>query len=273
MWCRYRVGQGGEGTHVFWQFDEQFDDPLPHTFQLEGAAEYAPDTADTFETIGLPSTNSYYLIDPGAETRRSLGPGISYSYRVRMTTPRGEYVSYSISSPDSTSFRNWRIASDIVRRERLRFSRFTGVQGWLFKRRRTGATCPRCFDPFTRQATDPRCPTCRGTGKEGGYFAPIQSYIDIEVGVNSESTDPTSPSGMIIDQLAHNCRFMADPYPNDQDVFVAKDSDQRYVLRDIADAAIVTGYPVVCTGKALAAPLSDPIYDLEVPADDWELEQ
>ena len=117
VYTRYLVASGGEGTCVYWEFTQEFDDPLPHTFQLEGAAGAAPETAE-FTPIGLPQTNTFRLVDPGAEIRRSIGGDIDFQYRVRLTTPRGEYVTKPVGTPDSHDYRAWRLGRDTIRKER-----------------------------------------------------------------------------------------------------------------------------------------------------------
>jgi hypothetical protein len=147
------------GTRVSWRINRLFADPLPHTFTLEGAYGSTP-TAD-FEPIGLPAHNTYYLLD---EDKRVHAMRQDFHYRVRLETSRGEYVSPVTSATSDISFRDWRLARDMIRKERLRHEKYTSIDGYLLKRRRYGTRCTVCTDPYTEEVTDSQCNICRGTG-------------------------------------------------------------------------------------------------------------
>ena len=54
----------------------------------------------------------------------------------------------------------------------------TGVPSLVFKRRRGGIACPECFDPIQKKRTKSHCTSCYGTNWVGGFFKPIDTYID-----------------------------------------------------------------------------------------------
>jgi hypothetical protein len=54
----------------------------------------------------------------------------------------------------------------------------TGVPALTFPRKRGGMTCPNCFDPIQKKRTSSYCLRCFGTNWDGGFYNPIDSYID-----------------------------------------------------------------------------------------------
>lgn len=265
VWARYIVSVEG-GAYVGWEMTEEFDDPRPHTYQLQGAIR-TPVTG-VFENIGLPVDDPYYLSDPGAEERRSFAAEAEYVYRIQLTTSRRTYVSKPIGAPDILGFRSWRLARDMQRKEKLRFDRYTGLRGWLLKRIRKGNACPRCSDPVTKDSVDTACTVCWGTKFEAGYHSPIRAFMDLEINQVREETDPQSVTATAKTMQAPNCRLLGDPTPNELDVFVDSRGDRRYSLRDVANVAMIQGYPVVTSAVAYLIPASDVIYDYVTPIDD-----
>lgn len=54
----------------------------------------------------------------------------------------------------------------------------TGVPTLVYQRRRGGVQCTRCFDPIQKKRTSSHCTVCYGTNWVGGFFNPIDCYID-----------------------------------------------------------------------------------------------
>jgi len=54
----------------------------------------------------------------------------------------------------------------------------TGVPSLIYQRRRGGIMCPKCYDPIQKKRTMSHCTSCYGTNWVGGFFNPIQSYVD-----------------------------------------------------------------------------------------------
>jgi hypothetical protein len=53
-----------------------------------------------------------------------------------------------------------------------------GVPSLIFKRRRGGIACKNCFDPIQKKRTISNCTVCYGTNWLGGFFKPLDSYVD-----------------------------------------------------------------------------------------------
>jgi hypothetical protein len=54
----------------------------------------------------------------------------------------------------------------------------TGVPSLVFQRRRGGVPCPSCYDPIQKKRITSSCRSCYGTNWVGGYYNPIDTYVD-----------------------------------------------------------------------------------------------
>lgn len=69
---------------------------------------------------------------------------------------------------------------EIQRREYWLLSRFNGIKSYLFRRKNYGKRCTVCWNSKTEKVMDDRCPVCLGTSFEGGYFKPVNLYVNYE---------------------------------------------------------------------------------------------
>lgn len=53
-----------------------------------------------------------------------------------------------------------------------------GAPCFVYVRRRGGIPCQKCFDPVLKKRTASHCQTCFGTNWEGGFFKPIDTFVD-----------------------------------------------------------------------------------------------
>ncbi|NBO55676.1 MAG: hypothetical protein EBU84_14045 [Actinobacteria bacterium] len=54
-----------------------------------------------------------------------------------------------------------------------------GVPCLVYVRRRGGITCTACFDPVQKKRTASHCTVCYGTNWTGGFYNPIDAYVDL----------------------------------------------------------------------------------------------
>lgn len=254
------------GTRVMWTLVNTFVDQTPWTFQLQvghGGAQ----TADDWENVGLPITNACYAVDPGQEN--SSVRTAPFYYRVKLTTTAGVYYSDPVAKSGILSVRDWRIAQEIVRKEKLRF-RHTSQDGYFLKRRVIGANCPVCLDFQTMEITNPYCPQCWGTGKECGYFYPIACiWADFSPQSHHMNIDDQGTRGTIQD-IKISARMLMLPLISEQDVWVSRKTDDRYYVHSIQHVAEIRGVPLVATVELRPAPFSDVVYKIEIPQqDEW----
>jgi hypothetical protein len=256
------------GTRVSWRYGIHFVDPGPYSSQLQ-VGDAGTSSADDWVNVGAAVANVGTLVDPA---RRGFGRNPTTYYRVVVTTPLAAYTSKPAHIDGTLSRRDWLNARDIVRQERLILAKGTGIAGWLFRRRRAGVTPslanPRTAitDPMTGGIVRPQAPSTIGTEYNYGFFLPVPFRVDTSPAARREQIDPTETRGTIEDPgLSIQGRVVIIPQINEQDVFVAASSDQRYYFHGFKTIARLRGTPLVAECELRLAPYSDVIYLLEIP--------
>lgn len=248
------------GTTVMWSLLGDFAEPQPHEFTLEVGKTGNP-SADDWNPVGLPVVNAFFAVD--AEQREFGKTDLTY-YRVRLDTPRGTHYSDPVNGMGTLSPREWRLAREILRKERL-LARLGFEEGYLLKRRVSGQRCPVCTDRQTQECRNPDCASCLGTGYTCGYYAPMPC---VWAGLTPKSTriqlDAGQGRGTIDDQAVWG-RMILVPIMIDQDVWVSKKTDDRYFVHEIRHAAEVSGVPLVGNVQLRPAPFSHVVYTIEIP--------
>jgi len=245
------------GSRVEWVISRLFTDPGPHVFTLQGAASSVPTTE--FANIGLPVQNVYFAED---DEKRIYAQSQDFYYRVKLQTALRTYYSEIISAVKNLQFRDWRLARDVLRKEKLRHSKYTSLKGFLLKRKRYGTRCTACTDYLTDEVTNSDCTVCKGTGIIQGYFAAIPANMELALHQHREEMDNVQAVGTKKDVIFGNCRMLGDPVPDSYDVFVDSGSDRRFIIHEIISAAEMRGYPVVTNVSARQANFSDVVYNI-----------
>ena len=249
------------GTRVLWQLVPDFRDPFPWSFQLQVGTSGNPQ-ADDWQDVGLPVDNSFYAID---RSKRAYNRVQQTHYRVQLTTSQGVYYSDPVAKTGILGVRDWRLASEIIRKERLR-SRYVAQDGYLLKRRISGTNCQTCLDLQTGEVTDPYCPECRGTGKQCGYFYPM-SCIWADLSPTSHRLHQDDRRGVVQD-IVVPARMLMLPLISEYDVWVSRKTDERYYIHTIQHAAEFRGVPLIAKVELRPAEFTDVIYDIEIPQQD-----
>jgi hypothetical protein len=248
------------GTRVMWELQDDFRDPLPHSYLLQVSRTGNPD-ADDWTDVGLPVENAFYAIDG---EQRVWGKTNWTHYRVRLSTPNATYYSEPTDGIGVLERRGWRLAKDILRRERLRM-RYGGIEGYLLKRRHYGPKCPTCLEFQTEEVTDPECPTCYGTGFQCGYFYPMGCiWADLSPKTKRKHIDDQGMRGTVSDIIVTG-RMLMLPLIQEYDVWVNAKTDDRYYLHSIQNVAEMRGVPLVANVEMRPAPFTDIIYDVPIP--------
>ncbi len=255
------------GTRVMWQLIPEFSEPLPWTFQLQ-VGKTGDSNADDWTDVGLAVDNTCYSID--AE-KRVYGKTQNTHYRVQLTTPAGVHYSQPTAKSGILGVRDWRIAKEIVRKEKLRF-RYTAQDGYLLKRRTNGENCTSCLDLQTNEVTDPYCQECWGTGKQCGYYYPMACiWADLSPRTRRMHIDDQATRGTVQD-IVISGRMLMLPLINEQDVWVSRKTDDRYYIHSIQDVAEIRGVPLVANVEMRPAPFTDVIYQIPIPQQDLWLD-
>jgi hypothetical protein len=244
------------GGRVRWELARHFIKPRPHTFQLQ-TSPGTVEGADDWEDVGDAVTNVFYALD---ETRRLYGKTRHINYRVKLTD--GNAVVY-YSKPALTlgqwTKRDWILAREVLRKEKLRATRFTSVDGFLFKRRRYGDPCTACLDAITGEITNSDCTLCGGTGILTGYYAPVAaSYADLTPESSREHRD-NQMRATVRDVIVVG-RFFDFPPLVQGDIWVNRFSDERYYIHNVTEKAVLRGVPLIWDVELRRAEDTDNVY-------------
>lgn len=244
------------GTRVVWVMDRRFADPLPHEYQLQVSRSSAA-TADDYEDVGLPVSNSFYAVD---DARRLAGKFLEVHYRVRVTTPNGTFYSDPASALSYLNKREWLHARDQLRQLKKLIKKYTGCyEGLLLKRKRFGPLCTRCNDRLTDEPKDSKCPVCFNTGFVAGYFAAVPDF-HLELGLEQTREKVELQAAATSRPCVIQCSAPADVLVNSRDVFVAQRSGRRWFIETVTTLAEYRGYPTKYGLELRVAPFSDVIY-------------
>jgi hypothetical protein len=253
------------GTRVMWQLLNTFNDPQPWLFQLQTGQTGNP-LADDWQDVGIAVENTCYAIDP---QQRDFNKTLNTHYRVKLITPNQTYFSDPTAQTGILNVRDWRLAREIVRKEKLR-ANFTSQDGYLLKRRLTGANCTRCLDLQTMEVKDPYCPQCWGTGKQCGYYYPMACiWVDMAPSASKLNMDDQAVRGTIQD-VRIKARMLMLPLIGEQDIWVSRKTDTRYYIESIQDIAEIRAVPLIAQVDLRPAPFTDVAYRIPIPQqDDW----
>ena len=245
------------GTRVEWELSRLISDPGPYYFTLQGAKSSA-DTAD-FINIGPPAINTWFLID---DESRVYGKDLDWCYRVKLTTALRTYYSTTITADSGVDYRTWRIVRELIRKEKLRLSKYAGLEtAVIFKRKITAQRCPRCADPLTDEAIDGNCPVCFGTSLLNGYYSAVPIFIELPVATEAQKIDIES-TGTKTQSTVQNCRVVGDVVVAATDVIWDKGSGRRYIVHEYTELATMRGYNIVAAVNLRMAPFTDVVYTI-----------
>jgi len=244
---------------VIWDVLSDFADPLPWVFTLQVGRTANPD-ADDWEDVGAPMENATYAIDG---EQRMWGKTQQTHYRVKLETSEDTYYSDPVNGMGILSHRDWRLAREIVRKERLR-GNLAASDGYLLKRRISGAKCTQCLEFQTEEVAIPDCEMCWGTGFQCGYYYPmgcIWAAIRPEtrrLHVDGQARGP-------VNDIVVTARMLMLPLIDSLDVWVNAKTDDRYYVHSIQHVAEMRGVPLVGEVELRPAPFSDVVYSIEIP--------
>jgi hypothetical protein len=248
----------GGGTRVEWEMDSRFSDPLPYVFQLQvGRTGLAG--ADDWENVGLSATDTYYLVD---DSQRVYGKTQWSYYRVKLVTDEGTYYSAPANCLGDLSFRDWRLSRAIIRQETVRFRQAAGQEGYLLKQRIAGDKCDACRDYQTDEVVDAQCELCYGTGFTDGYFDPegcIWAALEQEV-----RHEELKGERATVNDIKVGARMLAEPQLNENDVWVDRKTDFRWIIHEVKHLVEIRGFPIVYQVELRLAEFSHPVYHIEI---------
>jgi len=134
------------------------------------------------------------------------------------------------------------IARDMVRKEFLDLKKGAGLPGLFLRRKTWGTKCPNCLDHDTEEITVKWCDTCLGTGFVGGYYSPIEMYVKKQSKVNETKNQTKVGTTQQPDWTA---RCVAYPWIQTKDMWINTANNERFIIKDIVQAAEYSGVPLV----------------------------
>jgi hypothetical protein len=250
------------GTKIMWELLDTFKDPRPFEFQLQ-VGETNSNDSDDWKDVGLPVMDTFVAVDDEQRTY-SKWPNTTH-YRLQLTTPVARYLSDPIAGEGTLSVRDWRLARNIIREERTRLKFHAGQRGVLLKRRITGEDCPVCLDHQTREIRDPDCPECYGTGKNCGYYFPIDCvYADMDPKAYHVELDGGRVAGTT-SNIRVRTRMINTWLMSEEDVWLNLESDDRYFVHEVQNVAEWRGVPLVAKVALRPIPYTHVVYDIPIP--------
>lgn len=254
------------GTLIEWALSYDMQDPPPYRFTIQLGSTESNASSD-WQTVGHTS-DSFFFIDP---TPRHDTIASDPVYRIILNTQCGEYIGAPLSSSRYMNNRQWKLASEIIRKELLRHSSFASKEGYLLFRKRFGLKCAQCTDKYTGEILKPDCISCYGTGISGGYHPPMPAqFADMDLIQKRFYISPSgdqSGLGTVISPTT-KARFVGYPSIRSYDVWIDKNSDDRYYIHTVADAARVGNSVVVQIAELRLAHPNDIIHKFNLEIDE-----
>ncbi len=234
-------------TAVSWVLDSRFDDPYPHTFELQFSS-----VSTGFDTGDYQIVSSGHKVDYLQDVKfRDAGLPSAAFYRVKLTTPAGQYYSPARGLQGNVNDKNLGLVRELLRKENLALRSDRGAsKGFLFKRRYYGPACS-CTDKNTGILVHSMCRDCAGTGFKDGYFPGVE--FSILAMSTEDQRDQPSPAGPQ-DTRAIEARCLVFPTAENRDLWMEADTSRLYEVK---------GYSII--GRLGLRPVAAKIQLKEMP--------
>ncbi|MBQ9692973.1 MAG: hypothetical protein IJV70_07455 [Clostridia bacterium] len=245
-----------ETTYVYWELDSRLQDPGPYRFQLQTARTPNPSDED-WTNVGDEETDPAFLTD--SETP-SYGYRLDKYYRIILKTGKDTYISKAFGTFGQLRDREWQIAREIRRKERLRYG-YTAVPVTILKKKSYGERCPVCSPDASEGSSNSHCEYCFGTGYLGGYCTPFTMQVmDISPSQLKEIHYSGNAATFNTAEDRYQARAAGVPELNEGDILIDHSTDQRFVVRTSPVIAQIHRVPLVRQVDMLLLPYSDIAY-------------
>lgn len=249
----------GPDVIVQYQIDPTFRGIYPFILQLvaykdEGFLE------PLYTVLGDPT--QFFIIDNTAVRQNQLP---SFYYKLQLTTAVGlVYQSEFFGWTDGNSItqRKYLLASEIVRREKVRFN-YVGLNCYLLKRKAYVPENLRDEDPITGEAVVDNNSTF-GVGLIGGYYNPILVRVSIEDSSIKTDYNPEGKGTSYMEMV--KLRSAGFPFIDQHDIVVIGNG-KRYIVSDINNIYFPGSTLILLQMPTLRlVPNTDTIYQIACPS-------
>lgn len=255
-------------TRIWWEHFPTFSDASPITYQLQ-AGYTGSNSALDWINIGDAAQDAWYLEDDGND-RDPAGKLLLTHYRVVASSAAKTYVSEPAPIWGVLEKKDWLLAQEIVRKERLRLG-MTGMQVYLLKRFRHGSLNTPALDTLTDEIIDSRHPGSFGTQFKVGYHPPVLLTIDASNWVHEERRGGDNPAAHSSLQVSINPRMIAAPFIHTEDILVDAHTDQRWSVDKVAILSNWRGIPLIVQPTLNLLPHNNVVYKIPVGRESYDL--
>ena len=256
-------------TRVWWKLDPNFNRDQPWEFQLQ-AGYTGNNNALDWVNIGDPAVNAYFLDDD--TKREETGKRLLTHYRIILKAGGETFVSNPQGLWGNLNQKDWNLAKEIVRKERLRHE-LVSVDGYLIRKMRYGVRSTANTDTLTGEVIDSKHPGSWGTAFKVGYHPPVVIWADFEGETINEMRGGDNVAAHSSRPTEFRMRVIGFPDLAKEDVWVDKDNDQRWIIHEIKIAASWRGVPLVYDVNVRLAPHSDVVYQIPVSALNYDISE
>lgn len=221
-----------------------------------------------WETLNtLPIVNDCLFMDP---LQRHWDQLADFYYRIRLVLPNeidpstGQPKVFTSKPQQANGVwckKDWLLARWIARKEYLYQRKAVNrtSTGFLLKRRRWGQVSPTTVDWDTGEVQSTNSEVDYGTGFLGGYFPAVDFTVSL-LDDQWPREFKLDPSISIRNDIVRTGRAVAYPYVDTFDIYVRRDTGERWFVQKITTAGEVGGIPVVVLLQLGLAPTTDIIY-------------
>jgi len=237
-------------TVASWILDSRFDDPYPHTFELQ----FSP-VSTGFDTGDYQIVSSGHKVDYLLDVKfRDAGLPSAAFYRVKLTTPAGQYHSPVRGLQGNVNDKNLGLVRELLRKENLALRSDRGAsRGFLFKRRYYGPVCS-CTDKNTGILVHSMCRDCAGTGFKEGYFPGVEFFI-LPISTENQQDQATPVGPQEIRAIEARCSIF--PVAGGRDLWMEADTSRLYEIKGYSIIGRLGLRPVAAKLELREMPLVD----------------
>ena len=256
-------------TLITWDLHPNMKDPPPYDYQLQRCRTANPD--DEWKDIGSTERDAVILVDNWLTDPNSVRSGfiLDCFYRIVLTTSRGQYVSKPEGCFGQLHREEWKLANEILAKERLYFKR-TAVPGVLLQVKRQGERCPYCMGTYDDGINNAHCAHCFGTGYLGGYHKPFQ-FQAWQVSPSQlqeiHYSENVASINMSVDRYQARATGIPEIYQND--IWVDLSTAQRFRVSGSKVIAQIRRVPLIRIIDMTLIPASEMVYQIPIGHDNY----